>query len=330
MSSSNMSSISVQGAPSCPISVILTVYNGSQWLPSAVDSILTQTLDTFELVAIDDGSTDTSLHILRRYAAADPRVRIIAQLNQGQALARNAGMREARGSYIAFMDADDESLPERLQVQKAFLDHHAGVACIGSGIEVIKEDGRRIGTITAPVGQDRCRKRLLSGRYYSMGASLMIRRDLLQGIGGFRELFRQRNDSDFLLRIAEKYPIDNVRDTLYRYRVNTASQSLSRLDEALWENKIVWELHQERLGCGEDRLQRGERIKSPFTEGYKGATASVRDTLAYLHVQEVEIAMEEGRWPAMLQNAYRAVVSASGKRRIFRSLLGTLREGASS
>lgn len=302
------------------VSVIMTVYNGQRWLEESVDSVLNQTLTEFELLVVDDGSQDSTPAILGRYASADSRIRVIRQVNQGQAVARNLGIDVARGAYIAFMDADDVIDAQRLAVQRAFMDDHEHVACVGSGIRLIDEYGRTLGRITAPVGVERCRERVFTGSYYSMGAAVFCRRRIAIEVGGFRQPFRQRNDADFILRVAERYHVDNVRNELYWYRLNLASQSVSRIDEALWENQTIWELFRERSEGGADRLQRGERVESPFSNGYQGRVASMTDTLAYLHLGELHTALEEGRLRDAAKSGLMAIWRSSDRLKMIRAL----------
>ena len=96
------------------VSVVMPVYNTEAYLTDSVESILGQTFLDWELICVDDGSSDGSLDILRRYERSDPRVRVITRPNTGVARARNDGMRVAGGRYIAAMDSDDVALPERL------------------------------------------------------------------------------------------------------------------------------------------------------------------------------------------------------------------------
>ena len=97
------------------ISVIIPIYNAYDYLRPAMDSVVSQTLTDIEIICVDDGSTDKSLHILKEYKKADPRIRIITETNAGPATARNTGLRRARGEYVAFLDADDFYEPDMLE-----------------------------------------------------------------------------------------------------------------------------------------------------------------------------------------------------------------------
>ena len=98
------------------VSVIMPIYNADKYLASAIDSVLAQTLTEFELICIDDGSTDDSLKILKEYRERDERIRIVTENNAGPGLARNNGIRRSRGEYIAFVDADDFLAPSFLEL----------------------------------------------------------------------------------------------------------------------------------------------------------------------------------------------------------------------
>ena len=114
------------------VSVVLPVFNAEPYVGEAVESILAQSLADFELIAIDDGSTDGSPGILTGFAARDSRVRVITRENRGLAATLNEGIGLATAAYCAIMNADDISLPERLAKQAAFLDAHPHVAAVGS------------------------------------------------------------------------------------------------------------------------------------------------------------------------------------------------------
>lgn len=126
------------------VSVVLPVYNAGEPLRRAVDSIVAQTYTDWELVAVDDGSTDGSGAVLDDYARRDPRIRVIHQENQRQVAAMNRAIGEARGEFVARMDADDRSYPERFARQVAYLDAHPEVGVLGTLADVAFPDGERI------------------------------------------------------------------------------------------------------------------------------------------------------------------------------------------
>lgn len=133
------------------VSIIMPVYNAEAFLACAIDSILAQTFSSWELIAVDDCSSDTSAAILDAYAAKEPRIRVFRNaqnLRVGGTL--DAAVAHARGNLIARMDADDVALPDRLALQVAFLGAHPDVVAVGGQAYRIDESGKRIGTKTFP------------------------------------------------------------------------------------------------------------------------------------------------------------------------------------
>jgi glycosyltransferase involved in cell wall biosynthesis len=114
------------------VSVVLPVFNGGPYLGEALESLLAQSLGDFELIAIDDGSTDGSRGVLEGFTARDSRLRVISRENSGHAATLNEGVLRATAAYVAIMDNDDIAAPERLEKQVAFLDAHPHVAAVGS------------------------------------------------------------------------------------------------------------------------------------------------------------------------------------------------------
>jgi len=122
------------------ISVLMPVFNASPYLPDAIDSILLQTFTDFELIIVDDGSTDNSLEVAENYACKDSRVRVLRNAkNYGLSYCRNRHLREAQGEYLALMDADDVSETERLRIQNDFLDDSPDVAIVGTWVKLMEE-----------------------------------------------------------------------------------------------------------------------------------------------------------------------------------------------
>lgn len=124
------------------VSVVMPVFNGGELLRSAIDSVLSQTMDDWELVVVNDGSTDHTAEILEHYS--DQRIHVFHQANAGEAAARNAALQHTVGEYIAFLDADDLYYPNALQDLSEYLDQHSEFACIYSNGDVIDENGENI------------------------------------------------------------------------------------------------------------------------------------------------------------------------------------------
>src|SRR5688572_4742991 len=129
----------------------MSVYNGEAYLAQAMDSILGQSFSSFEFIVIDDASTDDTARILADYAGRDSRICLLSnQRNMGLAWSLNRGLKQADGRYIARMDADDISLPPRLEKQFSFMEEHSGVGVTGTAVEIIDASGQVIGQRTYP------------------------------------------------------------------------------------------------------------------------------------------------------------------------------------
>ena len=202
----------------------MTAYNDAPHLPAAVESILGQTFRDFEFILINDGSTDDSAALLKRYAAQDARIRLFHQENRGVPAARNEGLRQARAPLLTVMDADDVALPERLARQQAFLAAHPDHVAVGGQVLLMDPDG-------APIGRQRgllpeheaIDAALLCGGWPINHGSMTIRRAALEEIGGYREQFWTASDHDLCLRLAEAGQLANLPDVLLKYRQHFSS-----------------------------------------------------------------------------------------------------------
>lgn len=214
------------------ISVVLPVYNAQHALAEALESILSQTFEDFEVIAVNDGSTDASLDVLRRYASADCRVRVVDQANTGIVGALNEGLRHAACRYVARMDADDVSLPERFEKQVAYLESHPECVALGTGVLMIDPDGLPIGPLNTPGNHAAIdRYNLRHGGGGLVHASAMMRRTAIAALGGYDKRFPVAEDCDFFLRLAELGRLANLPDILYQYRRHPKSITVSRLRE---------------------------------------------------------------------------------------------------
>jgi len=207
----------------------MAVYNGERYMREAVDSILAQTFPDFEFIIVDDASTDSTPAILDSYN--DPRlVRLRNEDNIGLTRSLIRGLTPARGEYIARMDADDVSLPERLERQVAYLDAHPEVGLVAAPFVFMDEAGNEK-TVSRPP-TDRCQLRavLVRGNQFCHGVA-MFRRACLDTVGGYRDAFRYAQDYDLWLRILERYEVACLDDVLYKYRVTFNSISVTKLAE---------------------------------------------------------------------------------------------------
>ena len=208
----------------------MPVYNAERYLRQALESILTQTNASFELVVIDDGSTDGSTRILGEVAGRDSRVRPVNQANGGIVAALNAGLGLVRGEYIARMDGDDIAMPQRLERQTAYMAEHAECVAVGSQVIFIDPDGDEIGPKQDLVQtHEQIDAALMAGQWPIVHPSVMMRTDAIRSLGGYRE-FRTWEDHDLFLRLAEMGRLVNLPEPLLRYRLHLGSIVHKRAD----------------------------------------------------------------------------------------------------
>lgn len=199
------------------VSVIMAAYNAAPTLPVAVESMLAQTMQSFEFIIVDDASTDQTALILQHYAQTDRRIQIYTNpTNLGTACSINRAIRTARATYVARMDADDYSFPDRLRWQVAFMNEHPEVDALGTGTELVDPAGHFIGTLTLPVDHEQIvRQRYL--RPLLINASVLFRRDFFSRFGYYNERLPRVEDLDLWLHARTTATYHNLPDILFRY-----------------------------------------------------------------------------------------------------------------
>jgi glycosyltransferase involved in cell wall biosynthesis len=234
------------------ISVVLAVRNGERHLDASVRSILDQSFDDFELIVVDDGSTDATPAILSALRSADARVAIVRQEHRGLAAALNTGIERARGVYVARQDADDISRRDRFERQAAYLDRVPSIAAVGSTVDVIDRSGVLVGSLVAARGPQAVKRGLLTLRSTPVHGSMMMRRSAIQSFGGYRPAFPASQDYDLWLRLSERFDIDNLPDPLYRWRLAPESVYATRRATQLRYAGIALAFARERAAKGSD------------------------------------------------------------------------------
>jgi glycosyltransferase involved in cell wall biosynthesis len=224
------------------LTVLLPVRNAAPYLGRALDSLRAQTHGAFTVLAIDDGSTDASGEILQ--GLRDERFRVIRREARGLVATLNEGLALASTPYVARMDADDRSMPERFARQLDALQADPGLVLIGSQTRVIDAGDAPVGRMSTPTGDAGIRRALAVMNCFSHGAT-MFRRDAALSAGGYRADAPLVEDYDLWRRLAQRGRVANHADTLYEWRATAAGTSRSgraaqrdaseRLGDDLWQ-----------------------------------------------------------------------------------------------
>lgn len=208
-----------------PISVLLSCYNGARWLDEAINSVLSQTFGDFEFIIVDDGSTDNSPEIIKRYAVQDARIVVIAKSNSGLADSLNVGIRQARGEWIARLDADDICEPARLEIQLAKARQNPGLVFIGSGLLEIDENGNALKIYHYPARHALLIRNLYTARKFPPHSSAFYRTDVVRSIGAYRSRIRRAQDKDLWLRLSEAGQLTAMDEPLVKIRKHSGQIS---------------------------------------------------------------------------------------------------------
>jgi glycosyltransferase involved in cell wall biosynthesis len=255
----------------------MSVYNDEEYLREAIESILGQTFKDFEFLIIDDGSTDSSADIIRSYS--DPRISFIQnERNIGLTRSLNKGLKLARGKYIARQDADDISLPERLEKQVRFLDEHRRVGLLSGSHTDINTNGEEIRFCKPPTDNDVIKQQLFRLSCFCHTSS-MFRKKCIERVGPYREECGCSEDYDLWLRIAEEFDVANIEQLLCKVRIVAGSISASREARRGYYHHLASTLAIQRHLFGEDKFgyrPPGERFVLLRQELSKGFIARRR------------------------------------------------------
>ena len=222
------------------VSVIIPTYNSARFLAESIQSVLLQTFTDFELLVIDDGSTDDTRQVVAQ-CQGDSRVRYFHQANRGAATARNTGIQHSSGKYLAFLDADDLWLPDKLQCQIAVLRKNPEVSAVHTAFVLMHMDGqhrevsrriqRRLPFRERTLYEELLYRMVITGS----ASSVMVRRDALDQVGPFDESIRL-SDYDMWQRMAEHHHFDYVDEPLVCIRKHLDNMSNNRV--AMMEHNL--------------------------------------------------------------------------------------------
>jgi len=213
-----------------PITVLMSVYNGENHLEEAIESILNQTFRNFEFIIIDDGSEDKSLTIINNYY--DKRISLlINNKNIGLSASLNNGIKLSKGKYIARMDADDISLPERLEKQYNFMERNPDIGILGGGYHIINELGERMGTYIYPDNPIAIHWKLLAGPVFPHPTVMMRKKVLVENNLSYNKEYFVTQDYDLWCKMIQFTRGSNFPEVLIHYRHHEESKSKKELEK---------------------------------------------------------------------------------------------------
>lgn len=219
------------------VSIILPVFNGQKTLNRAIDSVLNQTHQNFELIIIDDASTDHSRDIINFYLF-DPRIKLIVnEKNLHIVRSLNRGLDEASGDFIARIDADDYWVKEKLKLQLTLFEKQADIYLCGTSAYLISDQGKMLRKKYFNQGEKRTQeeiKRLIPRRNPFCHSSVMFRSSLLTEIGVYNPKYKHCEDYEFWIRVIEKYPSIILKEKLVFYQISKSMISKTHFIEQLF------------------------------------------------------------------------------------------------
>lgn len=200
------------------VSVIMSAYNSGEYIEVAILSILNQTLKDFELIIIDDCSTDNAPEVIKKYQELDQRIVAIRnQANSGVAFSRNNGIKLAKASYIAVMDSDDIAYPERLEKQYKYMKENPDVALAGCGAEIMDENGRILKKRIGLTDPDEIKFRMLLRNPF-IHSTVFYRKKHFEEFGGYDKEYEYSEDYNFFSALAVKHRLASIPEILVKYR----------------------------------------------------------------------------------------------------------------
>jgi glycosyltransferase involved in cell wall biosynthesis len=281
------------------VSVVMPAYNSERTVGKTIESILDQTFTDFEFIIVDDSSQDNTWNTITRYAARDSRiVPILHEVNQGNTAARNTGGTIAQGEYIAVQDADDISLPPRLERQVEYLNNHPKAGAVASQAERIDRQDRFISTWKVPPTPELVRVHLFLTNPLPH-TTVMMRHTLYQQLGGYRMYNGQ--DHELLWQISRVSEIHTLPESLAYYRSDDSDQNRVTVKETLKQTIASYEISVEAAKL----LMNGQ---SPDKESYRNFFMSLK---GFGSLQSGDVTRLQPLWDALAADlAYRQVMGA--------------------
>lgn len=250
------------------VSILMPVYNGEAYLKAAIDAVLNQTYIDFELLIINDGSTDKTQTIIDNYT--DKRIKSLNQPNAGVAAALNSGLALAQGEFIWRHDADDICLPEQLETQLQFLKAQPQFSLVATQVAFMTDRGKIAFRYKQPKddyfnGKDFIRVARSHFNPYSpiTHATVLVKKEVFAAVGVYRTAFKTSEDTDLWLRIIEQYDAAVLNYCSYYVRLNATSATQVYKSTNTFYRDLAFAFADQRTKIGTDPLQRGESMPKP-------------------------------------------------------------------
>lgn len=297
------------------VSVVMAVYNQEPYLAESLESLQAQTWSDFEILAINDGSTDATPQILDRFAVRDSRIVVVHQNNQGRGRTRQRGLELARGKYIAMMDPDDVAFPWRLERHVRFLDDHPEVACAGAEHVKICPFGMELyGSVHVRTHEEILQRfRRGDGDALTQGCC-MIRSDAVRSVGGYNVALRYGEDVELFLRLAQVGRLTNLPWPAIKYRQHPRSANLTK--SAAETTDLLQALNQ--LG-----YDWSEVLSRPAATPDRSSAAQ---TASAFHLRCARIAMNQGETGYCTQHLWQVVRSGVWNLPVLRETLSIAKD----
>ncbi|QWV95849.1 glycosyltransferase [Geomonas nitrogeniifigens] len=282
------------------VSIVTATYNMAQYLPLTVESVLGQTYQNLELIVVDDGSSDDTSEVMARFAA-EPRVRYIRlERNCGQTVAKNRGLSEVKGAFVAFVDADNLWKPNKLERQLPLFVASERTGVVYSDAEYIDGSGAVLPYIERKYHDGDITAKLLLSNFVNFN-SAVVRKEVIDEVGGFDEALAMGIDWDLWLRISVRYRFRFLPEQTYSYR--------------LWENQMS---HQKVK-----RLKNAEKILEKFQRAYPDAVPAktLDEAKALLYADYALLELKNGTKSEAMTQAVRALKMRPDRLQFWKTLI---------
>ncbi|MEQ8473930.1 MAG: glycosyltransferase family 2 protein [Marinoscillum sp.] len=285
------------------LSILMSTYNDALYLEVAVNSIIKQNFENWELLICDDGSTDKTKSILKKYEEHSKISVFYNPVNKGKSDTINQLLERSNGTYVSVHDADDWSECNRFEMQVNFLESTDYQMC---GCDFYRHTPNGTKTVRMPRVYEDIRVKLPAMSQFH-GPTLVFRRDIINEVGGLFREFTWGEDIDFTSRVVEKYPATNIPFSLYHYRIHGKSltNDLSRLKASRFiNNKLREILHEQRKVSGSDMLM--EERKQEFESLRESLIQEIRLNPSELYWDFSQRLLDLDLYKEALKSAYRA------------------------